>query len=189
MPIREWVRLDVGLLDDDRFEQLTPEQRSAWTVAYLLIARGGDAVRDRPRLAHLLAKQGVADAIRLVDELDSAGWIVDAGRTEGITLRGYEKAQPLYRGLSDTPEAKALRNAKRPTTRAERAARGASVERVERHSTDSTDSTDITRKRARGGATVERVERGARKAGPVRSLKDLLRENGYDPEKKPGSTS
>lgn len=170
MPIREWVRLDIGLLDDDRFEELTTEQRSAWTVAYLLIARAGDAVKDRDRLARLLTKQGIDDSARLVAELDEKGWIVEATRATGITLRGYEHAQPLYRGPSDSPEAKAARNAQRPTTRAGR--RGASVEHVERHSTDSTDST------VRGATS-------ARSTQPT-SLKDELRKAGLDPRFDPG---
>lgn len=184
MGIRVWVRLDVGLLDDDRFEQMSAEQTRAWLNSYLLIARAGDAVKDRDRLAHLLKKQGVDDAADMVRELDGIGWIVDSSQG-GITLRGYENAQTKMRWRSDDPAEKAQRNAKRPTTRAGRRGasggagvehRGAGVERVERHKTRQDKQTT----RADARETTE----------SPKSLKELLKENGYDPTKtKPDSTS
>lgn len=161
---RDWIRLDLGLLDDDRFEALTPEQCRVWVTAYLLVARERDAVKDLERLIKLLTKQGVPDAARIVAELDAAGWFVPATRREGITLRGYEAAQPIYRGASDSPEAIAQRNAKRATTRAGR--RGASVDRVDRGGSTRTDRTDNqTRKRAReNGAEPNVTKPGSLKA-------------------------
>jgi hypothetical protein len=145
---RDWIRLDIGLLDDDRFEQLTPEQSRAWLVAYLLIARERDAVKDLDRITKLLTKQGVPDAARVVAELDAAGWFVPAHRKEGWTLRGYESAQPVMRGLSDDPASKAERNAARPTTKAGRqeaaALRGASRGARGANGATRTDITDKT---------------------------------------------
>lgn len=117
---RPWIRLDVGLLDDDRFEDMSPEQIGTWVKAYLLIAREGDSIRDLAKLTRLLTKEGVEYAAQRVDELDRLGWFVPATRREGVTLRGYEKAQPQYRGPSDLPEAKAIYNGRRSTTRAGR---------------------------------------------------------------------
>jgi hypothetical protein len=123
MTAREWLRFDVGLLDDERFAELPTIERGVWLTIYLLLGREGDSVKSLDRLRFLLRRQGVAD---LVTDLEEKGWFVphSAG---GITLRGYEARQvKWHRGPSDMPDQKAARNSKRPTTRAGR--RGASVE-------------------------------------------------------------
>lgn len=170
MPVREWVRLDIGLLDDERFESMDADDRSVWVTAYLLISRAGDAVKDKDTLARLLAKQmgwPIAQANTAVAGLEEAGWIVASTRKTGITLRGYDKAQPIYRGPSDSPEAKAERNAKRPTTRAGRGASGGARGATR---TDGTDKTPPAPPRGRG---VER-EPVAPRNGPMKGLKEVL---------------
>lgn len=123
---REWFRLDVGLLEDERFAGMSFEMVGIWTKTYMVIKREGGSFKSVDRLAYLLGRQGFDDPAEAIARLTEAGWFVEhpAG---GQTLRGYVAAQEAYRGPSDMPEAKAERNAKRPTTRAGR--RGASVER------------------------------------------------------------
>jgi hypothetical protein len=89
----------------------------------------------------------------VVERLAQAGWFVEHTKG-GLTLRGYQTAQDWFRGPSDLPEAKAERNAKRPTTRA---GRGATVERpdvvrgasVERRGATPTNKTNKPRARSR----------------------------------------
>lgn len=128
---RPWIQVDVGLLDDERFAQTPAHLRGVWLTAYLVIAREGDTCKNRQRLSWLLRREGIKSPDRAILELDRLKWLEDLG--EGtVTIRGFNKHQPLYRGRSDLPDAKAERNARRPTTRGERERRGASVERVER---------------------------------------------------------
>lgn len=119
---REWVRFDIGLLDDERFAEMPADQRGCWTTVYLLIAREGDSVKSLDRLRFLLRRQGVPD---LTDDLEARGWFVEHSQG-GITLRGYEDRQLRWHRPSDDPDKKRERNARRPTTRAGR--RGANVE-------------------------------------------------------------
>ncbi len=98
---RPWIKVDVGLLDDDRFEGLSPSQVGVWLKAYLLVARDGDVVRDRARLAKLLGRYGVRSPAAAVADLEAAGWIEDVA--DGITIRGFRKHQLVYRGESDLP--------------------------------------------------------------------------------------
>lgn len=167
---REWIRLDLGLLDDERWTKLSLEDRGVWTTIYLLIAHDGDKVKSHHRLAWLLDKAGISGAEALVDRLRAAGWFVRADGG-GITLRGYDKYQLKWvRGPSDSPEEKALRNARRPTTREGRE-RGATVERrgatakgassrepesARANSLHNNQQQVRTRRATRGGATVER---------------------------------
>jgi hypothetical protein len=127
MAVRPWIRLDHGLLDDARFEEMDAPQVEAWLKSYLVLARLGDTVKDLAELSRLLGKQGVQYPAVRVGELDQMGWFVQSTRRPGTTMRGFERYQPIYRGPSDLPEAKALRNAERPTTRAGR--RGETEER------------------------------------------------------------
>lgn len=134
---KDWIKLNLGLLDDERFMAMSHEVRSVWITAYLAIARDGGSVRDDARLAHLLRKQGIGDTDAAISGLRATGWLIP--HTEGgLTLRGYEKYQSTWRGPSDDPEQKALRNARRPTTRVGRTggasggASGATVERQRR---------------------------------------------------------
>lgn len=169
---REWVRLDVGLLDDERFNALPLDQQGVWLAVYLLLAREGDAVKSFDRLAYLLERRGGATLASLLPDLRAAGWFVRHSQG-GYTLRGYEDRQFVFhRGPSDDPEAKAARNAKRPTTRAGR--RGATVERR------TVGEGIVHYAPARGSGATEGV---APRGGPMKSAKELLRENGYDPEK------
>lgn len=164
---REWVRLDIGLLDDERFAGMTADQRGCWMTIYLLLAREGDSVKSLDRLRFLLRRQGVPD---LVDDLEAEGWFVPHSRG-GLSLRGYEARQyAFHRGPSDDPEAKRERNSKRPTTRAGR--RGASVE----HRGATPPDPPVREDRTRGATDT---------LAPPTSLKDELKKYGYDPESKP----
>lgn len=182
MAVREWVRFDVGLLDDERFEALPAELRGAWATAYLVIAREGDSVKSFARLEYLLGRSGIANSEAAVAALRKAGWLVRHS-LGGYTLRAYEAKQPKYRGPSDDPVVKAERNARRPRTRAERAARGASVERGGA-SGATQDRTGQNTPKPPSGATDGVAPRG----GSTTSLKDELKKHGYDPESAPGKT-
>lgn len=109
MAVRPWIRLDHGLLDDARFEEMDSAQVEAWLKSYLLFARQGDAISDLGKLARLLGKEGVAYPAIRVAELDQMGWFVQSTRKPGLTMRGYETYQPRYRGASDLPEVSAAR--------------------------------------------------------------------------------
>lgn len=181
---RTWVRFDVGLLADERLNELTFEERGWWLTAYLLIAREGDSVKSVRRLEYLLSREGVADAAAAVDRLRGSGWIVRHS-TGGYTIRGYEKYQLKYmRGPSDDPLEKAKRNASRPKTRNMRK-RGASVERVwsevERHRTGQYK----TPPNPHGGATEGVAPSGGRSDDGKReigALKEQLKRHGYEPK-------
>lgn len=162
---RPWIRLDVGLLDDERFEDLNPDQLAAWVKSYLIIAREGDSIRDLGKLARLLTKEGIAHSAQRVDELDRMDWFVPATRRDGITLRGYEAKQPLYRGPSDLPEAKAARNSQRR--------RGASKERAGASRSDTV--RDSTVRAKKGAKRSDEERRGASKPVP---LKEALESTG-----------
>ena len=123
---REWFRLDVGLLEDERFAAMSLELVGIWTKAYMVIKREGGSFKSVARLEYLLRRQGFVDPAGAIAALTEAGWFVEHPKG-GQTLRGYVAAQVAYRGPSDLPEAKAERNAQRPTTRSGRgASRGAS---------------------------------------------------------------
>lgn len=170
-----WFRLDVGLLDDERFEAMDDATKGQWIVAYMLIKREGGSFKDDARLIKLMTKQGAADPAGAVAALRKAGWFVE--HTEGgFTLRGYQAAQEWFRGPSDMPEAKAARNAKRPTTRA---GRGASVKRktvdhVERRGATPTNGTNQQRGRARPSASA----REEKKTETPKSLNAIMGEIG-----------
>lgn len=148
---RPWLQFDVALLDDERFANTPTDLKGTWLLAYLLVARDGDICRDRARLAWLLERNGVADAVERVERLDEQGWLEDVDG--GVTIRGFFKHQPVWRGASDHPEAKAERNARRPTTRAGRGARGASGAIEERRGEEITPRTPA-HEAGRGGSPV-----------------------------------
>lgn len=119
---RPWIKIDVGLLDDEGFAVMPPELRGVWLTAYLIVARDGDSCKDRARLTWLLMRDGSPGAADEVAALDAAGWIEDLPNGR-ITIRNFDKYQLVYRGPSDLPESVAARNSRRPTTRAGRSTR------------------------------------------------------------------
>lgn len=90
MALKSWIKLNIGLLDDDRFEAMTNEQVGAWIKAYLIIAKTG-SVKSLDRLRALLQKQGVEDPSH-VTALYEMGWLVSHSGG-GITIRGFEQYQ------------------------------------------------------------------------------------------------
>ena len=139
----EWLKLDVGLLDDGGVAAMDTATFGAWIKAYLLQkGRQGRPFADDGELARLLRKEGVVDA---TDRVAAMRHMLEYPHPDSgvVGVRGFHVYQSRRRHPSDLPEAKAERNARRPTTRSGR--RGASVERVERGG-----ATDKTR---RGGAS------------------------------------
>lgn len=156
---RPWIQVDVDILDDERFA-LTPQAvRGVWITAYLVIAREGDQCKSRARLVWLLKREGIRrpeDAVRALDRL---GWLEDVG-DGAVTIRGFFKHQPIYRGRSDLPDAKAERNARRPTTRAGRgASRGARGATEERRGEETTPRTPAQEAGRGGDPTPEEARR------------------------------
>lgn len=72
-----FVPVHVGLLDDERFDEMTASQRGIWLTLYLLLAREPDQgwFRDRARVEWLLRKQGIAQPAEDVSVLIASGWL------------------------------------------------------------------------------------------------------------------
>lgn len=131
MAIREWVKENVGLLEDERYVGMTDTQLAAWEVLMKAVTRlPGEIFRDKSQMAFLLRRYGRNKVDASIEALDRRGWFIESDG--GIKIRGWDKYQLLYRGPSDSPEAKASRNAARPTSDAERKIRAAEAEQRKR---------------------------------------------------------
>jgi len=121
MPLREWVREDVGLLDDDRYIRMPDNLLATWEVLMKITGRlAGEKFKDREQMIAQLRRYGRPKPAAGIAGLDALGWIVDVP-DGGVRLRGWEKYQlRFYRGPSDDPFLKAERNRQRPTTDAAR---------------------------------------------------------------------
>jgi hypothetical protein len=126
---REYVRLWSDLASHPKWGRLSLVLRGAWASLLAYAGSRNDPTFTVERAVWLLARDGDDEAEAHVVALVEARWLDREGDT--VSLHDWDDHQPLYRGPSDSPEAKAARNALRPRTRVERAgARGSDVERV-----------------------------------------------------------
>lgn len=159
MPIREWVKENVGLLDDDRYVEMSDSELAAWEILYKVQARlPNEVFKDEQQVLFNLRRYGRRNPAAMIKALRAKGWLEECDG--GLTIHKWKHYQIVYRGPSDLPEVKAQRNASGPTTDAER--RAAAAEREQ--------------------------ERKAREAqmrdhGPVVSFKEAIAAAGFDPKK------
>lgn len=117
MALREWVREDVGLLDDEQYVSMPDHLIAAWELLMKITARlPGERFKDTAQMIFQLKRYGRPRAAAVVKELEDREWFVPGPDGEGLRIKGWDKYQLVYRGPSDDPSAKAARNAKRPTT-------------------------------------------------------------------------
>lgn len=101
----KWIRLDVGLLDDEGWSLMPEAVQAAWIKAYLLqAARDGVPFQTEGELIRLLRKEGVTDPEKAVAQMRHMLDAEDDGPQIGI--RRYGEHQPVARGPSDSPEYK-----------------------------------------------------------------------------------
>jgi hypothetical protein len=72
-----FLPIHVGLLDDERFDDMSAGQRGIWVTLYLLLDREPEAgwFRDRARVEWLLRRHGIAQPAEDVSALIESGWL------------------------------------------------------------------------------------------------------------------
>lgn len=101
-----WLPIHTGLLDDERWSELSPAARGAWIVLYLLLDREPDRgwFRDRGRVDWLCRRHGIKPAT--IEELIQTGWLVPLDDSPQLTIRKWET-------YTDAKARKAVHNAGR----------------------------------------------------------------------------
>lgn len=104
--MRDWIALYPAILDSDKWATLSESDRLGWVITLLLATRQKTEGRfdSRIKLRRMLTKEG-SDAS--VDALIDARVLEMDG--EAVVVRGWDRYQKRYRGPSDDPDRKALR--------------------------------------------------------------------------------
>lgn len=108
--MRDWIALYASVLDSDTWADLgSNDTRLAWVVTLILAAQQEpEGVFDsESKLDRLLGKEGITYPTGAVADMVRVGAIEV---TEGaVIVKGWERWQKRYRGPSDEPERKRLR--------------------------------------------------------------------------------
>lgn len=105
---RPWLKLWTGTAHHVKWMKLHPVGRGAWTTLLLLAPTEG-AFESREQVETLLARDNFDDVTGVVDDLIRLR-LLDVAEDGRVVFHDWTDHQPLWRGPSDDPDAKAERN-------------------------------------------------------------------------------
>jgi hypothetical protein len=139
-----FLPIHVGLLDDERFDDMSAGQRGIWVTLYLLLDREPEAgwFRDRARVEWLLRRHGIAQPAEDVSALIESGWLVaENDDSPKLTIRKWSH-------YTDAKSRKAVYNRSRDRSRGDSLSPQETAGDLEKTRKDETRT--FARKRARG---------------------------------------
>lgn len=111
---REYVRLYADLASNPKWGRLPMVLRGVWATLLVYAASRNEPSFTVEQATWLLKREGERQAVKRIEALVERRWLDRVGDT--LSIHQWHDHQPVYRGPSDSAEAKAARNALRPTT-------------------------------------------------------------------------
>jgi hypothetical protein len=159
---RPWARWFGATVNHPKFIALSPIERGAWFTLWLVGMQTEGRFPTRQHAEATLVLYRVDDATEVVNELLRLGCL-DQDSDGHVDVHGWNDHQPAWRGPSDNPEAKSVRNAAGYASRKTQA----SANDIQRESATPSDRESEGRGRVRG-RTKESPFANARNVGTNR---------------------